>query len=364
MAGYSPSTIAAEIAGLVCAADLANNAQDPDAAKFYLRKADEWRNNVANWTFTTTGFHGNKKYYIRINANQDPDDDVRLTFGNGAGTHGERYIIDGGFLELVRLGAMSPKDWTILETMPEYDAILKQTISGKGDAFFRYNYDGYGERNDGASYDTQNGRGRLWPIFTAERGIYEIEKSASAAAGQPYLSALKKFSSPVGFIPEQVWNNTASITGWQTTTPAQYPPGTATRSIRPLSWAMGEYINLVAAMNTGHGDAPSVVVERYSADQPQTTVTFKVNAETHWGQSIYLAGDKPLLSQWLPESAIKLSPKDYPIWSTTISLPASTAFQYKYVKRDEPGAIVWEAGQNRSFTTPASGELSRADTFQ
>ena len=38
-----------------------------------VRKADEWRNNVA------------------------------LTFGNGSGTHGERYIIDGGFLELVRM---------------------------------------------------------------------------------------------------------------------------------------------------------------------------------------------------------------------------------------------------------------------
>lgn len=51
MGGYSPSTIAAEIAGLVCAASLAK------AAGFYQQKADEWRNNVANWTFTTTGFH-------------------------------------------------------------------------------------------------------------------------------------------------------------------------------------------------------------------------------------------------------------------------------------------------------------------
>ena len=187
MAGYSPSTIAAEIAGLVCAADLASDANDPEAAAFYLKKADEWRNNVANWTFTTTGMHGNHRYYVRITANNDPDDDVPLTFGNGVGTHGERYIIDGGFLELVRFGVLSPRDWTILETLPEYDAILKQTIPGKGDAFFRYNYDGYGERNDGGSYDGVNGRGRLWPIFTAERGIYEIEKSGNPMAGQPYF---------------------------------------------------------------------------------------------------------------------------------------------------------------------------------
>lgn len=71
---------------------------------------------------------------------------------------------------------MSPNDWTIIETLPEYDAILKQTIPGKGDAWFRYNYDGYGEHNDGRSFDG-GGRGRLWPIFTAERGIYEIARS-------------------------------------------------------------------------------------------------------------------------------------------------------------------------------------------
>ncbi len=48
------------------------------------------------------------------------------------GTHDQRYIIDGGFLELVRLGVMSANDWTILETIPEYDEILKQTITKDG----------------------------------------------------------------------------------------------------------------------------------------------------------------------------------------------------------------------------------------
>ena len=364
MGGYSPSTIAAEVAGLVCAADLANAAGDPEAAKFYLKKADEWRNNVANWTFTTTGMHGNHRYYVRINANRDPDDDVQLAFGNGAGSHGERYIIDGGFLELVRFGLLSPHDWTILETLPEYDAILKQTIPGKGDAFFRYNYDGYGERNDGGTYDTVSGRGRLWPIFTAERGIYEIQKSGQGMVGTPFRNTLKAFSSPAGFIPEQVWNNTANITGWQTVTPAAYAPGTATRSIRPLSWAMGEYINLVAAQNHGAGDAPVAVVQRYSTSSPQVEVTFKVKAETSWGQSVYLVGNSPLLSEWAPEAGIKLSPKNYPVWSVTHSLPASKTLEYKYVKRDEQGTTVWEGGSNRTFTTPAGGAVLRDETFQ
>ena len=368
MGGYSPSTIAAEIAGLVSAASLATAAGEPGAASFYLQKADEWRNNVANWTFTTTGFHTtcsgcNGKYYIRINANRDPDDDVRLTFGNGAGTHGERYIVDGGFLELVRMGVMSPKDWTIVETIPEYDALLKQTIAGKGDAWFRYNYDGYGEYNDGRNYDG-SGRGRLWPIFTAERGIYEIAKAGDGSQGEPFRLALKAFSSPAGFIPEQVWNISANITGWQTDTPPIYPVGSATKSMQPLSWAMGEYINLIAAINQASGDAPAVVCQRYACDQPQSTVNFKVTANTRFGEDVYLVGSSPLLSNWVPAAGIKLSPANYPVWNATLSLPAGTAFEYKYVKRDGSGNTVWESGGNRSFATPASGEMTRDDSFQ
>jgi glucoamylase len=368
MGGYSPSTIAAEIAGLVCAANLAQAAGDTGTARFYLQKADEWRNNVANWTFTTTGFHRgcngcNGKYYVRINANQDPNDDVSLTFGNDAGTHGERWIVDGGFLELVRMGAMSPNDWTILETLPEYDAILKQTIASKGDAWFRYNYDGYGEYNDGRNYDG-SGRGRLWPIFTAERGIYEIAKAGDGSKGEPSRKALKAFSSPPGFIPEQIWNNSANITGWQTDTPPSYEVATATKSMRPLSWAMGEYINLIAAMNRNRSDAPSVVCQRYACDQPQTTVTFKVTATTNWGESIYLVGDNPLLSNWVPASGIKLSPTDYPVWTVTVSLPAGTPLEYKYIKRDASDNTLWEQGSNRTFKTPASGEVTRVDSFR
>jgi glucoamylase len=364
MTGFSPSTIAAEIAGLVCAASLANDAGDSGAADFYLQKADEWRNNVANWTFTTSGFHGNGKYYIRINANQDPNDDVQLSFANGGGTNGERWIIDGGFLELVRMGAMSPNDWTILETLPEYDAILKQTIVGKGDAFFRYNYDGYGEYNDGRNFDRSGGRGRLWPIFTAERGIYEIARTGDGTKGDPYVKALKAFSSPAGLIPEQIWNNSANITGWQTDTPPSYGVGAATKSIRPLSWAMGEYINLIAAMNLGRSDAPAVVCQRYACDKAQTTVTFNVKAPTNWGEEIYLVGNDPLLSNWVLAAGIKLSPTSYPVWSATVSLPAGRSFEYKYVRRKADGTSVWEGGSNRSFTTPASGLVTLKDDFR
>ena len=363
MAGYSPSTIAAEVAGLVCAADLAARKGEKELAAAWRRKADEWRNGVAHWTFTTTGPHGDGRYYLRITENQDPNDGAKPTFGNGAGAFDERAVVDGGFLELVRMGLMGPGDWTIAETLPEYDAVLRQDLPGKGPAWFRYNVDGYGEDNDGWPYDG-SGRGRLWPIFTAERGLYEIARTGRAAAGAPYRAALKAFASPAGFIPEQVWNRSARVAGWETITPAGRRPGEATGSIRPLSWAMGEYINLVAAMHSGRSDAPSVVVERYASDRPSAAVTFEVTAETKWGENLRLVGNHPLLGDWCPEAGVPLSPAKYPVWSVIVSLPASAAFEYKYAKRRDDGSVAWEEGENRTLATPALGAEKRVEEFR
>ncbi len=48
--GYSPSTIAAEIAGLVCAAEIAKKNNDLESANRWLKTADEWHQNIEKWT--------------------------------------------------------------------------------------------------------------------------------------------------------------------------------------------------------------------------------------------------------------------------------------------------------------------------
>ena len=53
--GYSPNSIAAEIAGLVCAADLARRNGDAASARRWLRIADRWKAHVKRWTATTNG---------------------------------------------------------------------------------------------------------------------------------------------------------------------------------------------------------------------------------------------------------------------------------------------------------------------
>jgi glucoamylase len=389
--GYSPSTIAAAVAGLVAAARFALLNGDGTRAGNYLEAADHWQQNVTGWTFASEGFLGNGHYYERINPAArgntgnglerfhpatGPDADVDIAIGNGGGSHKARDVIDGGFLELVRLGLKAADDPSILETLPEYDATLKRSIPGKGDAYFRYNYDGYGERNDGHNYgendDTTHGRGRLWPIFSAERGMYEIARTGNAGAGTPFVAALKQFSTPEGFLPEQVWNDSVTLPGsWQVTTPSPYVPGTPTKSIAPLNWAMGEYISLIASIHAGRiVDVPVIVCSRYQTCAPpapagQIALNVAVTANTSPGQHVYVTGSVPELGSWDPKLGIPTDPASYPTWKARVVLPAGAAIQYKYYRKNRDGSPQWESrpgGGNRSLTTPASGTTTLADT--
>ena len=142
-----------------------------------------------------------------------PDPNMTININNGGGPHRAIDIIDGGFLELVRMGVKAPNDPTILSSLAVYDNVIGEKVGAGADmAWFRYNFDGYGETNVGDAF--QNGvpgRGRLWPIFDAERGNYEIAATGNGAAGAPYLKALKAFSTPQGFISEQIWNATLTL---------------------------------------------------------------------------------------------------------------------------------------------------------
>jgi glucoamylase len=250
--GYSPGTIAAEIAGLVCAADIARVNGDTTSEANYLATADYWQKKVESWTFTTSGSIGDGKYFERIDDNGNPNDGHLLQIRNGGGSYDERSIVDSSFLELVRLGVKPWNNPYILSSLKAIDSTIKQTIPGKGEGFFRYNHDGYGETSTGADY-TGAGIGRLWPIFTGERGHFAI---ASGEKADPYLATMRAFANSSYMIPEQVWDNNA---------PPGYSPGTPTKSMTPLSWSMAEYITLLASNYSGQVmDLPAIVKERYA----------------------------------------------------------------------------------------------------
>src|SRR5687768_1066362 len=104
-AGWSPGTIAAEIAGLVCAADLARRNGDGASAARWEAVADAWQANVERWTATTNGPYAPRPYYLRVTKDRAPDRPTTYNIGDsGPGEADQRAVVDPSFLELVRLG--------------------------------------------------------------------------------------------------------------------------------------------------------------------------------------------------------------------------------------------------------------------
>ncbi len=185
--GFSPSTIAAEIAGLTAAASIATANGDTASAAIYTGVADDWQRKVQDWTFTTTGPLGDGRYFERIDDNGDPNDGHMLEINNGGGTYDERSIVDAGFLDLVRLGVKPAADAAIIESLPEVDATIK-VDTPNGALWYRYNHDGYGEKADGSPYNG-TGVGRLWPLLSGERGEYELANGRPATTFLDTLAA-------------------------------------------------------------------------------------------------------------------------------------------------------------------------------
>ncbi|HUE84023.1 MAG TPA: glucan 1,4-alpha-glucosidase [Pyrinomonadaceae bacterium] len=253
--GFSPASIAAQIAALVCAANIAEQNGDRISARLYLHKADEWEQNVERWTVTASGPHDREKYYLRITATGDPEAGSKIEINSGGGTYDERELVDAGFLELVRLGIRSPHDILIGNSLKIVDKLIK-IETPNGPAWYRYNHDAYGERPDGGPYDGQNGAGRLWVLLTGERGQYELARGNRELA-QKYLDAMMAFANDGLMLPEQVWDKEASPR-------PELRFGRGTGSATPLAWSMAQFIRLAINLQKGRNtETPKVVVARY-----------------------------------------------------------------------------------------------------
>lgn len=269
-AGYSPSTTAAIIAGLVAASDIATLAKDDESAKRYLAAADKYSASLEKNLYTTSGMFNKApsdgNYYLRISTNDNPNDRGLLGVSNGQENVNESEVIDGGFLELVRYGVRSPLNKEIQNTLPEIDDTslpdivrvkYEFSVAGKADkipGWRRYGKDGYGEDTSaGRGYNATgknapDGRGRVWPIFTGERGHYELARTAANGKltteelnklRNTYVTAMEFFANEGLMIPEQVWDNVGSNETYH------YTAGEGTNSATPLAWSHAEYVKLL-----------------------------------------------------------------------------------------------------------------------
>lgn len=279
-AGYSPSTTAAVIAGLVAASDIAKAVNDLNASQRYLDSAKTLNQQLEKHLVTTQGLLTDNQgikapYYLRLSPNGEPNTAETLAANNGRAGLDQRQILDGGFLELVRYGVRGATDKLINQSLALVDNTklednlrLKYSFTAKDGSsvpgFRRYGNDGYGEDTlTGANYaesgsNSDNQRGRIWPFFTGERGHFEL--ALASAKGEltgtkglqtkqqlinTYVQGMETFANAGLMLPEQAWDGVGNATRYQ------YQPGQGTNSATPLAWTHAEYIKLVRSMSDG-----------------------------------------------------------------------------------------------------------------
>lgn len=268
--GYSPFTLAVEIAALLAAADAMEVAGDSSAAHYLREVADGWNERVDEWTYASDtelsrklGIDG---YYMRIGfSGQDgtlearglipvrnrPDGDEMLEAG---------LLVSPDALAYVRFGLRAADDPRILNTVAAIDALLKRDLPA-GPYWYRYNDDGYGEQANGAPF-IGAGVGRLWPLLTGERAHYEL------AAGRPeeakrLLATFEAAASPGGLLPEQIWDS-------EDIPERELFLGRPSGSAMPLVWAHAEHIKLLRSLRDGAVfDMPPQTHARYVKTKPK-----------------------------------------------------------------------------------------------
>ena len=316
--GYSPSTIADEIAGLTAAAAIATKVGDKAGASIYQATADQWQRSIEKWTYTTTGNLSDGQYYIRVSGSGNPDDGATRNWANGAGTHPENAIVDAGFLELTRLGVKAPTDPYVAHSLAAVDQSLEETTPA-GDVWKRYTYDGYGETADGAPW-TGVGIGRPWPLLSGERGEYVVGTGGNALS---YLQTMANTANAGLMIPEQVWDQTDP-------TSYHHVDGKGTGSAAPLSWAMAQYVRLAQGIGQRKVvETPAVVAQRYATggtpSAPNLTVAGLVDQSVADGRTVTVQGTTTAKAAYLSVNGVKQQlPLTGGVFNTQITLPATS----------------------------------------
>jgi glucoamylase len=264
-AGYSPSTLAAVIAGLICAADMIRAHDSMELAVFLEEFADWIEHHIEDWTVTNNGvlLQEIKRHYMRVRppecgeayAHESCGKETLRLNNRPPGTRVDfeaREIVDAGFLELVRYGVRRAGDPLIVDSVKVVDAVLKRELP-QGPGWLRYNWDGYGQKADGCAYQGW-GQGRVWPLLTGERAHYELAAGADISG---LIETYERFATCGQMLPEQVWDE------------ADLPDkslrmGRPAGSAVPLVWAHAEYLKLLrSALDGKVFDRIDPVHERY-----------------------------------------------------------------------------------------------------
>jgi len=341
--GYSPFTLAVEVAALLAAADLADHVGEEKAANYLRETADIWNDQVERWTYVRgtpiAAANCVEGYYVRISP-ADGTGAASPTRGvvpirnrpGGDNDHAAWSIVSPDALALVRFGLRAANDVRIRNTVKVIDALLKVELP-VGPGWRRYNGDGYGEHDDGSPFDG-TGIGRVWPLLTGERAHYELAAGRKADA-ERLLLTLEACGSEGHLLPEQVWDG-------DEIPERELVRGRPSGSAMPLVWAHAEHVKLLRSLREERVfDMPPQPRERYQIDGVSSRhCSWRSNQKTRVlsaGKILRIEVPRPAVVHWSREN-----------WRTCHdTVAAATAFDMYFADLDTSDLI---PGQEIVFT--------------
>jgi alpha-amylase len=291
---------------------------------------------VSDWQTKSSNVIGFGRSGAGFFALNNGSSSATYTFTTGMADGTYRNVIDGG------AGTVTVSGGSASITVPAKSAV----------AFYNTSYTctvGCGGTGGGSSGATVNATFREYAPTTSGTSVYVVG-SIPALGGWDTSKAVPLSSS--GY---PVWSGEVSV------------PIDTSFTYKYLKKDSSGNVTWESNANRSGTTTTSAITLNNSwnvADTDATDVTFNENATTDWGTNVYVVGSLASLGSWNTGDAIPLSSEAYPTWSRLVIVPKSTAFTYKYIKKDGSGNVTWESGTNRSYTTGSSSGYSTSDTWK
>ncbi|KAJ9249827.1 CAZyme family GH15 and CBM20 [Paecilomyces variotii] len=209
--------------------------------------------------------------------------------------------------------------------------------------------------------------------YQSSSSTYSDIVAAVRTYADGYMDIAQKYTPSSGALAEQfsrsdgtplsaddlTWSYAALLTAAarrNATVPASWGETSASSvpSVCSATSATGPYST---ATNTNWGGSTTATTTGSCTTTPTAVaVTFDVLATTNYGENVYVVGSVSALGSWDTDSAVALSADEYtssnPLWYGTVTLPAGESIEYKYIKKETDGSIVWESDPNRDYDVP------------
>jgi glucoamylase len=180
--------------------------------------------------------------------------------------------------------------------------------------------------------------------YAKDSAVYKSIVSAVRTYADGYLAVVQKYTPSNGGLAEQFDKNNGSPL-----------------SAADLTWSYAAFLTATDrranSVGPSWGESSNNVAPTTCTGTPacNAKITFNVRVTTNYGENVFVVEQLAELGNWSPDNAKPLSASKYtssdPLWSAAIDLPASTVFEYKYIRKSASGQVTWESDPNNKFTS-------------